>query len=1051
VNKLRFALLDIYGRNKEMEIMEELLGRTKSPLEKRRRELLLISGNSGVGKTALAKTMGASVVRGGGVFVVGKFDANNSDEPYSAILSACSELCGQIREKNMHPRETMEDFIARLGEDLPALLEIVPGLGPLVARPHESMVADESTASPMLQEAKNRFNYLLRRFFRVVGSLFRPLVIVLDDLQRADFASVDLLEVLLSDPANKNLVVVGCYRSNEITPTHMLSKLIRDIKLRGANSATVVTEIEIGNLKENDTKDMLLDLLSTDEAGAASLAKICHRKTYGNAFFLIQYLNMIYNMSLLEYNLGLTSWKWDEERIQNETKATENVVDLMKQKILQFPKSTTQLLQVAACLGYSFRKETLEKVWEIGGGPFQGDNSFEESMKLAVEEGIIEISDGPPAVCQWVHDKILEAALALCTPGELAALQYKLGEILIYNLGVERDNVFNAVNLLNAGSPSSLEDSKKIELAILNLRAAKTSVKVSAYESASRYASRGIDLLPPNPWKDHFDLSLQLHSLGAEVEGCLGRVSRMEYHCDLVMQQNCPLIDKVRVYHVLLDSTADRGELPEAIELCLQVLKQLGCSFPKSSFLINAMTIIGVIGFMSKAESRTPEEIATLSPMKDRRRIEVMRFLDKLGTYCYLSENILFAITILRRLKYTIRYGVCDSSAINFGGLGMILTGKLFDFQAGSTYARYSLLLLEKLESSTVHARTLFLAYGFVLPWTQATRGNLKYLLKAYEVGMQTGDTETAMYAIMSYIYTSFQSGRPLNNIEADCHVYLRQMEDLKRQKAANHVKTVLQTIQNIMGKSEDPCALVGSVMDETTMLETASGAKDKVTISMIQAFRTQLYALFGRWEEGAKYAISVGDRLADQIPCSTMVAVDPFFRGLSLFAMARQSKQAKYRRHAKKTHKTIRSFVKKGNPNVRHLESFLDAELAALEGKTHVAMKHYEVAVVMATRGGFTQDAALANERFAEFLYEDVKDPEMAAFRVNQAVRLYYEWGSLKKAEMLEEKYEELLFEHPDARVDEYKKPSLESSTRCLLNLERNDIVLPEEVQLSM
>jgi predicted ATPase len=648
-------------------------------------------------------------------------------------------------------------------------------------------------------------------------------------------------------------------------------------------------------------------------------------------------------------------------------------------------------------------------------------------MSIAVEEGIVEIDHGPSFTCQWVHDKILEAALSLSTPRDLSALQYKLGGILIYNLGdqLERDNIFNAVNLLNAGSPPSLEDSKKIELARLNLRAAETSVKVSAHESASRYASRGIDLLPPNCWRDQFDLSLQLHILGAEVEGCLGHVNKMEYHCDLVMKQNCPLLDKLRVYHVLLDSTADRGKLPEAMELCLRVLKQLGCSFPKSSFLINAMTIMGVIDFTSRAESRTPDEIATLSPMKDRRRIEVMRLLDKLGTYCYLSENILFPVTILRRLKYTIRYGISDTSAIDFAGLGMILTGKLFDFQAGSTYARYSLLLLERIESKTVHARTLFVSYGFVLPWTQATQGVLKYLLKAYEVGMQTGDFESAMYAIMSYIYTSFQSGRPLTNIEADCHVYLRQMEDLKRKKAANHTKTVLQTIQNIMGKSEDPCVLVGDVMDETTMLDSASGANDKVTISMIQAFRTQLYALFGRWEEGAKYAICVGDSLADRIPCSTMVAVDPFFRGLSLFAMARQSKQAKYRRHAKKTHKTIQSFAKKGNPNVRHLERFLDAELAALDGKTHLAMKHYEVAVVMATRGGFTHDAALANERFAEFLYEDVKDAEMAAFRVNQAVRLYYEWGSSFKAEMLEEKYEQLLFEHPDSRVDEYKRPS--------------------------
>jgi len=122
--------------------------------------------------------------------------------------------------------------------------------------------------------------------------------------------------------------------------------------------------------------------------------------------------------------------------------------------------------------------------------------------------------------------------------------------------------------------------------------------------------------------------------------------------------------------------------------------------------------------------------------MTDRRRIEVMRLLDKLATYCYLSGNILFPVTILRRLKYTIRYGICDSSAIDFAGLGMILSGKLFNFQAGSTYAKYALLLLDKLNSKLIHSRTLMVAYGFVLPWTQPTQSVLKHLLVAYETGM---------------------------------------------------------------------------------------------------------------------------------------------------------------------------------------------------------------------------------------------------------------------------------------------------------------------------
>lgn len=259
----------------------------------------------------------------------------------------------------MHPRERknfgaiLELLPERLGEDVVPLVNIVPSLGILVGRSPKTS-QDESSSS-MLQEAKNRFNYLLRKFFRVVGSLVNPLVLVLDDLQWADFESLELLQVLLTDPENRNLVVIGCYRSNERTPTHLLSKLIRDIKLQGPDDAAAITELVIENLTESDTKQLLLDLLLTDESKATGLARICHRKTHGNAFFLVHYLNMLHSRTLLEYNLGMTMWKWDEERIHNETGATENVVDLMKQKMKDLAPATMQLLQVAACLGSYFR------------------------------------------------------------------------------------------------------------------------------------------------------------------------------------------------------------------------------------------------------------------------------------------------------------------------------------------------------------------------------------------------------------------------------------------------------------------------------------------------------------------------------------------------------------------------------------------------------------------------------------------------------------------------------------------------------------------------
>ena len=97
---------------------------------------------------------------------------------------------------------------------------------------------------------------------------------------------------------------------------------------------------------------------------------------------------------------------------------------------------------------------------------------------------------------------------------------------------------------------------------------------------------------------------------------------------------------------------------------------------------------------------------------------------------------------------------------------------------------------------------------------------------------------------------------------------------------------------------------------------------------------------------------------------------------------------------------------MEKGNPNVGHCKSLLEAELAALNGRKHLAKKHYEVAAMLAGRGGFVRDAALANERYGEFLLEDLPDQEEAAFRFQEAIKLYLEWEAQAKAELLSAKY---------------------------------------------
>ena len=88
-------------------------------------------------------------------------------------------------------------------------------------------------------------------------------------------------------------------------------------------------------------------------------------------------------------------------------------------------------------------------------------------------------------------------------------------------------------------------------------------------------------------------------------------------------------------------------------------------------------------------------------------------------------------------------------------------------------------------------------------------------------------------------------------------------------------------------------------------------------------------------------------------------------------------------------------------------MDAALDAEWYSLKGKKCLALKYYEVSVVLASKGGFVHDAAMINECFGEFLLHDYEDDDDtnktkgACFRINEAIRLYREWGAFKKAKI--------------------------------------------------
>lgn len=251
-------------------------------------------------------------------------------------------------------------------------------------------------------------------------------------------------------------------------------------------------------------------------------------------------------------------------------------------------------------------------------------------------------------------------------------------------------------------------------------------------------------------------------------------------------------------------------------------------------------------------------------------------------------------------------------------------------------------------------------------------------------------------------------TGRNLQELEADCRVYVNRMKLLNRIEAVHFTAPLWQMVLNLMGLSQIGTSVAGEAFGTNNEKEVWDIAEAGPLRPHIEISKTALLTYFGDYIGGAKLFIERGDRYMKNHPGHSHGNMDTFLKGVCLYAAAQETGQRKYRKHADKTRQVIASWCKKGNPNSQHQLSFLDAEQYALKGKLEEAAVCFQKAISLASRYGLIQDAALANERYAVCLLTRGKerDKEDARFRLRQSIQLYREWGAMAVASSLEERF---------------------------------------------
>ncbi|MEQ8758046.1 MAG: AAA family ATPase [Coleofasciculus sp. G1-WW12-02] len=975
-------------------------------------EMMLVAGYSGIGKSSLIAEIHKPNTRLRGYFISGKFDQFQRNVPYSAIVSAFKELVQQIlTESEAQLNQWQEKLLAALGRNGQVIIDIIPEVERIVG---------QQPAVPKLgsQEAQNRFNIVFQKFIRAFCSPEHPLVIFLDDLQWADLATLKLIQLIMTDSEIHYLFLIGAYRDNEVSATHPLMMTLDGLKKQGAT----VNFIKLSPLKLDHISQIIYDTLNPKKQSAHHLAELVMNKTAGNPFFVNQFLRNLYAENLITFNFQHYQWQWDISKIK-EKNITDNVVELMTNRLKRLPDSTQHVLQLAACIGANFNLSTLAIVCE------QPEDVIFSNLVTAVQsELIIPLSELNPDLLvheyKFLHDRVQQAAYALIDDCHKKEIHLQIGRLLWQSTDSETlsENIFEIVDHLNQGivntgenTSGEISQDERHQIANLNLIAGQKAKSSAAYGAAFNYLTVGRELLGADSWQQDYDLTLALYEEAAKAAYLSGNFTAMDELIEILLTHAKTVLEKVNVYEVKIQAIASQNNLKEAIHIGLQVLKLLKISLPKEPSFADLQN--GLAETAAILVEYEIEDLINLPEMTAAEPLAAVLILSNLIAAAYIAAPELFVLIASSMVQLSVKYGNAPLSAFGYACYGCILLDRQQNFEAGYQFGKLALSLVDQFNAQQVKCKVLEVLGAHNLHWKEHFSQTVPILIEGYHSGVETGDFEFAGYCAFYTCDHLYFSAVELTQVEQEIATYNQAVRQIRRESPFNWTAIFLQAVQNLRGQGENPTQLTGKAYNEEKSLPRALAANDRTELHLFYLNKLILCYLFGEFEQAVKNAV-LAEQYLNGVTAMIVIPIFYFYDSLAhlaIFSEATSAQKEALIDRVNANQEKMQIWAKHGAMNQRHKFDLVGAEKARVLGEVVTAMELYEQAIKGARDNGYIQEEALAYNLAAMF-YQNRGMDKFAHTYIKEAHYAYTRWGATAKARDLKAQYPQIFA--PSSRV---------------------------------
>lgn len=1026
----------LYGRETEVQTLLNAFERVANGNS----EMMLVAGFSGIGKTSVVNEVHKPIVEKHGYFIKGKYDQFNRNIPFSAFVPAFRDLMGQLlSESDEELANWKSNILKTVSEDGQVLIDVIPELERVIGKQPEATELSGTAA-------QNRFNFLFQKFIAVFTTPEHPLVLFLDDLQWADSASLSLIKVLMSESETGHLLLLGAYRDNEVFPAHPLMLMLGELEKERATISTIT----LAPLPIAEINNLVAETLNCTSELAQPLTELVYQKTQGNPFFTTQFLNGLYEDTLILFNANLGYWECDLVRVQDAA-LTNDVVEFMAGRLQKLPQATQDVLKLAACIGNQFDLETLAIVYEDSVG------TVAEKLWGALREGLIlpiteaykffqistqeeEFSEDIVASYRFLHDRVQQAAYSLIPEEQKQSTHYHIGKLLLQKIPSENleAQIFELVGQLNYGTSLITQEKERDQLTQLNLIACRKAKSATAYQAGLDYADVGLSLLGQNSWQERYTTTLEFHDLAAELAALCGNFEAMEQYIATAIEQAHVLLDRINVYRIQILANISRNRIAEAIDMGQQILAQLGIVFPENPCPEDVQVAIDEISQL--IGDRAIADLVDLPIMTEAKKIATVQIASSLMGAAKISGSPLFPLLLCAAVKLSIQFGNTMDSAFAYVAYSIVSTHSQ-SLDTAFQFGQLALQVVSRLDAKVVKPKVLDVFGGYLVHRQSHLRESLPLFQEAYTVSLEVGDLEYAGYSAHDFCLNSFWCGQPLQSLEQETDAYRNALVQLNQLGAANCCSLDQQTILNLLTGTTHPNTLSGEIVQETELLPQLQDSDEEWALFLFYLYKLMLSYLFG---DIVSAQVS-SKAIQPYLPATEGAVVEAVFYFYdSLIALAVLELDVDVDVDVDNMEDTLQrveqnqltlqqNWVPNAPMNYQHKSDLVEAEKCRVLGEKIKAIELYDLAIAGAKENGYIQEEALANELAAKFYLNWGKE-KIAATYMQEAYYGYTRWGAKAKINHLEANYPQLLtLSLQKQRVEFDSLDSLSSLTQTL------------------